>query len=267
MELNLNWSEETVHTDGRFVSTAFPTQEFWQVWREKKAAVKAAGYSVRKIDNAWVVTRYRDNVEAIQDSQATSSEIDVPVPEGLDYLPYQKAGIAYALQRNSVLIGDEMGLGKTIQAIGVMNATNPKTVLVVCPASLKINWKNEMTKWLVADRDIQIVNGGGEQIPTNPDVVVINYDVLTKHQDAINSRTWDLVVMDEAHYIKNGKAKRTKVAVNIKANRKVVLTGTPITNRPIELQPIAAYLDPANFGNFFKFGVRYAGGYQDGLGS
>ena len=266
MELNLNWSEETVHTDGRFVSTAFPTQEFWQVWREKKAAVKAAGYSVRKIDNAWVVTRYRDNVEAIQDSQATSSEIDVPVPEGLDYLPYQKAGIAYALQRNSVLIGDEMGLGKTIQAIGVMNATNPETVLVVCPASLKINWKNEMTKWLVADRDIQIVNGGGEQIPTNPDVVVINYDVLTKHQDAINSRTWDLVVMDEAHYIKNGKAKRTKVAVNIKANRKVVLTGTPITNRPIELQPIAAYLDPANFGNFFKFGVRYAGGYQDRFG-
>ena len=145
MELNLNWSEETVHTDGRFVSTAFPTQEFWQVWREKKAAVKAAGYSVRKIDNAWVVTRYRDNVKAIQDSQATSSEIDVPVPEGLDYLPYQKAGINYALQRNSVLIGDEMGLGKTIQAIGVMNATNPETVLVVCPASLKINWKNEMT--------------------------------------------------------------------------------------------------------------------------
>ena len=116
-------------------------------------------------------------------------------------------------------------------------------MLVVCPASLKINWKNEMTKWLVADRDIQIVNGGGEQIPKTPDVVIINYDVLTKHQSAISARTWDLVIMDEAHYIKNPKAKRTSVAVGIKANRKVVLTGTPITNRPIELQPIAGYLD------------------------
>ena len=94
MELNLNWSEETVHTDGRFVSTAFPTQEFWTVWREKKSAVKAAGYSVRKVDNAWVVTRYRDNNEAIADSQATDADIDIPVPAGLTYLPYQKAGIA-----------------------------------------------------------------------------------------------------------------------------------------------------------------------------
>ena len=266
MELNLNWSEETVHTDGRFVSTASPTQEFWTVWREKKAAIKAAGYSVRKVDNKWVVTRYRDNNEAIADSQATDADIDIPVPAGLSYLPYQRAGIAYAIKRSSTLIGDEMGLGKTIQAIGVINATAPKTVLVVCPASLKINWKNEMTKWLVADRDIQIVNGGGEQIPANPDVIIINYDVLSKHKDALNARTWDLVIMDEAHDIKNNTAARSKVAVGIKANRKVVLTGTPITNRPIELQPIAGYLDPASFGNYFKFGLRYAGAYQKNIG-
>ena len=266
MELKLDWSKETVHTDGRFVSTASPTQEFWTVWREKKAAIKAAGYSVRKVDNKWVVTRYRDNDQAIADSQATDADIDIPVPAGLSYLPYQKAGIAYAIKRSSTLIGDEMGLGKTIQAIGVINATAPKTVLVVCPASLKINWKNEMTKWLVADRDIQIVNGGGEQIPANPDVIIINYDVLSKHKDAINARTWDLVIMDEAHYIKNNTAARTKVAVGIKANRKVVLTGTPITNRPIELQPIAGYLDPVTFGNYFKFGVRYAGAHQINIG-
>jgi SWI/SNF-related matrix-associated actin-dependent regulator 1 of chromatin subfamily A len=266
MELKLDWSKESVHTDGRFVSTASPTQEFWTVWREKKAAIKAAGYSVRKVDNKWVVTRYRDNDQAIADSQATDSDIDIPVPAGLSYLPYQKAGIAYAIKRSSTLIGDEMGLGKTIQAIGVINATAPKTVLVVCPASLKINWKNEMTKWLVADRDIQIVNGGGEQIPANPDVIIINYDVLSKHKDAINARTWDLVIMDEAHYIKNNTAARTKVAVGIKANRKVVLTGTPITNRPIELQPIAGYLDPVTFGNYFKFGVRYAGAHQINIG-
>ena len=266
MELKLDWSKETVHTDGRFVSTANPTSEFWDVWREKKAAIKAAGYVVGKVNDKFVVTRYRDNDQAIADSQAVDADIEIPVPAGLSYLPYQKAGISYAMQRSSTLIGDEMGLGKTIQAIGVINATAPKTVLVVCPASLKINWKNEMTKGLVAERDIQIVNGGGEQIPAEPDVVIINYDVLSKHQDAINARTWDLVIMDEAHYIKNPKAKRTGVAVGIKANRKVVLTGTPITNRPIELQPIAGYLDPVTFGNFFKFGRKYAGAYKDRFG-
>jgi len=262
MELNLNWSEETVHTDGRFISTATPNQEFWSVWREQKSAVKAAGYSVKKVDGNWVATRLRDNNAAIAESQATDSDMEFPVPEGLSYLPYQKAGIAYAMQRSATLIADEMGLGKTIQAIGVINATAPKTVLVVCPASLKINWKNEMTKWLVADRDIQIVNGGGEQIPETPDVIIINYDVLSKHAYAIKSRVWDMVIMDEAHYIKNNDAKRTKIAVSIKANRKVILTGTPITNRPIELQPIAGYLDPASFGNYFKFGLRYAGAYK-----
>jgi len=266
MELKLDWSEETVHTDGRFISTATPNQDFWAVWREQKSAVKAAGYSVRKVDGNWVATRLRDNNVAIAESQASDSDMEFPAPEGLAYLPYQKAGIAYAIKRSSTLIGDEMGLGKTIQAIGIINATTPKTVLVVCPASLKINWKNEMTKWLVADRDIQIVNGGGEQIPTNPDVIIINYDVLSKHKDAINARTWDMVIMDEAHYIKNPNAKRTQVAVGIKANRKIVLTGTPITNRPIELQPIAGYLDPETFGNFFKFGVRYAGAYKDRFG-
>ena len=61
----------------------------------------------------------------------------------------------------------------------------------------------------------------------------------------------DMVIMDEVHKIKNPKAKRTVVAVSIKARRKVLLTGTPITNRPIELQPIAGYLDYDSFGSFF----------------
>jgi superfamily II DNA or RNA helicase len=73
-----------------------------------------------------------------------------------------------------------------------------------------------MVKWLVSERTIDVVNGGGEQIPSNPDVVIINYDVLTKHAKALQSRTWDMVIMDEVHKIKNPKAKRTVVAVSIK---------------------------------------------------
>jgi len=266
MDLNLNWSKGEKQSDGRLLKTAQPTQEFWALWRAKKAAVKKAGYGVTKKDDAWVVTQTVDDNAAIERSAATNSDMQIPVPDGLAYLPFQKAGIAYACDRKNTLIGDEMGLGKTIQAIGVINVTTPKTVLVICPASLKLNWKIEMVKWLVAERTIDIVNGGGDQIPANPDVVIINYDVLTKHAKALQSRTWDMVIMDEVHKIKNPKAKRTIMAVSIKAHRKVLLTGTPITNRPIELQPIAGYLDHDSFGNFFYFAKKYAGAYKSRFG-
>ena len=266
MDLNLEWSKGEKQSDGRLLKTAQPTQEFWALWRAKKAAVKKAGYGVTKKDDAWVVTQTVDDNAAIERSAATNSDMQIPVPDGLAYLPFQKAGIAYACERKNTLIGDEMGLGKTIQAIGVINLTTPKTVLVVCPASLKLNWKIEMVKWLVAERTIDIVNGGGDQIPANPDIIIINYDVLTKHAKALQSRTWDMVIMDEVHKIKNPKAKRTIQAVSIKANRKVLLTGTPITNRPIELQPIAGYLDHKSFGNFFYFAKKYAGAYKSRFG-
>ena len=262
MELYLDWSKGEKQSDGRLLKTARPTPEFWALWKVKKTTIKKAGYTVSKINDAWLVTHMVDDNAAIEDSVATNSELQIPVPAGLEYLPYQKAGIAYAAGRKNTLIGDEMGLGKTIQAIGTINLTNPKTVLVVCPASLKLNWESEMEKWLVSERTIDVINGGREQIPSNPDVVIINYDVLTKYAKPLQSRTWDMVIMDEVHKIKNPKAKRTVVAVSIKARRKVLLTGTPITNRPIELQPIAGYLDYDSFGNFFNFARKYAGAYK-----
>tara|TARA_R110000737_G_scaffold30665_2_gene49197 strand:- start:34 stop:1863 length:1830 start_codon:yes stop_codon:yes gene_type:complete len=266
MDLNLNWSKGKKQSDGRLLKTAKPTPEFWALWKVKKAAIRKAGYAVSKIDDDWFVTQMVDDNAAIEQSVATTSDMEIPVPDGLAYLPFQKAGIAYACERKNTLIGDEMGLGKTIQAIGIINVVTPKTVLVICPASLKLNWKSEMKKWLVAERAIDVVNGGGEKIPTNPDVVIINYDVLTKHTKALQSRTWGMVIMDEVHKIKNPKAKRTAVAVSIKARRKVLLTGTPITNRPIELQPIAGYLDHDSFGNFFYFAKKYAGAYKGHFG-
>jgi len=91
-----------------------------------------------------------DAKKSVDLSCATQATVSIPAPEGLDYLPYQRAGIQYAMSRRNVLIGDEMGLGKTIQAIGVINADKrARSVLVITPASLKPNWKRELTKWLV----------------------------------------------------------------------------------------------------------------------
>ena len=216
--------------------------------------------------------------EAVVASRSASSDAELPCPEGLAYLPYQRAGIATALDRPNVLFGDEMGLGKTIQAIGVINADESiKTVLVICPAGLRLNWQREMAKWLTRDMPNVIVTG--TSWPDGFPISIINYDILSKHDARLHSTAWDCVIVDESHYCKNPKAKRTIAVVGrdksskedalpgINARRRIMLTGTPIPNRPIEGQPLFHWLSPDEYGfRFFPYAKRYADAHQNGYG-
>lgn len=213
---------------------------------------------------------YRQKVEESHISETITDEI--PCPKGYNYYPYQQAGILYAAKRSATLIGDEMGLGKTPQSIGVINLTKPKTVLIICPATLKLNWQKELRRWLVDVYRIHVLNSG-ETFPTQPEIVIINYDICAKYQDYIRAIEWDLFIADEAHYMKNPKAQRTvailgkgKREPGVQAKRKILLTGTPITNRPIEIFPLVSYLWPAVFNNFFYFGKRYCNARSNGYG-
>jgi len=168
------------------------------------------------------------------------------------------------------LIGDEMGLGKTIQALGFINLhENIRNVLVVCPASLRINWRIEAEKWLVKDFTIYVVDSS-KAIPAAANLIIVNYDRL-KGQTwrEIKDWDWDVLIVDECHYCKNPKAARTMRVLGGRgpglvdnARRSLFLSGTPILNRPVELHPIAAKLDPAQFGNWHDYVVRYCAGHQ-----
>ncbi len=193
-----------------------------------------------------IVRRKEKIEETLQKSMSSTSNIEVPSPSGLNYLPFQRAGIDFINQQKNVLVADEMGLGKTIQAIGYINLNSDvKTVLIICPASLKINWKQELEKWLVRPFKIDILNGDGIA-----DITITNYESVKKYFSELTSRKWDLLVLDESHYIKNYKAQRTKYITGfyedkskkvwIKglkdyATQKILLTGTPILNKPMEL--------------------------------
>jgi hypothetical protein len=103
-----------------------------------------------------------EHEEALEASYAMFADADIARPhitnhkgEVLDYLPYQKAGILYAAERDDTLIGDSPGLGKTIQAIGLINHLGLQCGLIVCPATLKLNWLKEMLKWLV-DKNLTV---------------------------------------------------------------------------------------------------------------
>jgi SNF2 family DNA or RNA helicase len=212
----------------------------------------------------------------LEESKAVSADIEIPKPDGLEYLPYQKAGIQFGLNRLNTLFGDQMGLGKTIEAIGVCNADeNANSILIICPASLKINWQREFQKWDTKNRSVEIVNG----VFPKSQVVIVNYDILKKHRIAIREREWDILICDEVHYLKNSKALRTKEVFGcrkyqsqghiepISAKRKLFLTGTPILNRPIELWTLVHALDAEGIGKSWKYYVeRYCDAYQDRFG-
>lgn len=269
----------------RNLRTARATEEFWRAWKSSKDQLKAAGVSCSKDRDTgeWQACWWQplseeeqaEEHEALEASAALDANVDIPRPEGLEYLPYQRAGINYAMQREATLIGDEMGLGKTIQGIGVVNATpDAQNVLVICPASLKINWQREIEKWLVHDLSVGIVQGTKASSWLDTNVVVINFEVVAKHLERIKKRDWDIIIIDEAHRLKNPKAARTKAILGsprsgkepIQAKRRILLTGTPICNRPIELHPLAGYLAPKQFGNFWNFAKRYAGARRTDFG-
>jgi SWI/SNF-related matrix-associated actin-dependent regulator 1 of chromatin subfamily A len=242
---------------------------------------KAARLAEHAADDS-VKESLADHVKSVEDSRAVDASIDIPAPDGLEYLPYQKAGIAYAVAKGSCLIGDEMGLGKTIQALGVVNACEDiKSVLVVCPASLRLNWAREAQKWLVRDMSVGIMNTN-DMPPT--DVVITNYDRLIKKAalDALMSRKWDILVIDECHYAKNPDAKRTVAVLGKQAKprkkiqakkglvdqskRMLLLTGTPLLNRPKELWSLLWGMDHQEWKSFWAFAKRYCDAHDNGWG-
>lgn len=244
--------------------------------------------------------------ESLETSRATDADIDLPLPEGLSYLPYQRAGIAYAMKRQNTLIADEMGLGKTIQAIGVNNTDiAARKILIIAPAKIKLNWAKEFVKWDTKGLSVGIITNNSKKTreaierwgkglvsilpkagPFTTDVVIANYDILAKGiADMFREITWDILISDECHKIKNGKAQRTQHLLGrkekrdrktgevipaiapIAAKRNVFLTGTPIVNRPLELWPLLERFDPNGLGkNFFKYAQRYCGAFHNGHG-
>ena len=247
-----------------------PTNKAW--WTNDIAkAVQLADYASVALKGE-LAEFIEERERAFAASSATDADIDLPVPEGLEYLPFQKAGIAYGLKQPNILLADEMGLGKTIQAIGLINADPTiERALIIVPATLRTNWKRELEKWLVRPTTIGIASG--KDWP-DTDIVIINYDILKNHLDAMRAQEWDILICDEAHALKNPKAQRTQYVLGkwhkdpakripaIPTRRKVFITGTPILNRPIELYPLLKALDSTTWGNWRSYVTRYCDGHQ-----
>ena len=180
---------------------------------------------------------------------------------------YQIEGVHFLEQKNGrALIADEMGLGKTVQVLSWLKL-HPEfsKVLVICPASLKINWQREAEKWALLD--MEILNGTTpHKIKSND--VIINYDILSYWEKHLKLKQFDVIIFDEAHYIKNNKAKRTKAFKRLVKSvpRLIALTGTPIENKPIEIYNIVKVIDPSIFPDATDFAIEFCGAKKTRFG-
>lgn len=202
----------------------------------------------------------------------TKKNLTIPKITGLKYdlFQYQKEGLAYIDHfKGRCLVADEQGLGKTIQAIAWAEINDIFPILVCCPSSLKLNWKNEFTEWLQYTPSVQVISG--YENPNNKtnitaDVVIINYDILTTKVDKkvyirtdIADYPFQLIIADEAHYINNIESMRGE-AMSLLANKVkyfIALTATPSKNKPKNLYHLLNMINDKVFPNEYRFYNRY----------
>jgi hypothetical protein len=195
-------------------------------------------------------------------SAATDAELSVPDLGG-ELKPFQRAGVRYLLEQRRSFLADEQGLGKTVEALATLEADRAYPAIVVCPASLKLNWMREIERWLPA-RSTQMLEGNHGTV-TPADVTVVNYDIVAGRLEALAAVAPRAVVLDESHYCKNPGAKRTQAAQRLCAGVPregivLALTGTPLMNRPPELISQLRILGRlGDFGSGAQFGQRFRG--------
>lgn len=204
------------------------------------------------------------------------------------FYDHQISAIRDLATRRSFLLADEMGLGKSLQAltvfiIDVVRGWGSKAI-VVCPVTLKGNWEEEVQKFTripvtvlgqawdpskkkliklsPAQRVQQITEF--DQI-AGPKILVVNYEQVTAHLKELNAIKFDVAIFDEAHYLKNPSAKRTKSCQSLVSTRSMMLTGTPMLNQVHELWSILHRIEPKAWPSFWTFKNRYCvmGGYKD----
>lgn len=184
--------------------------------------------------------------------------------------PHQVEGVSFLARRQNWLLADEMGLGKTLIAliVAAQDADRKSTrICVVATASLKYNWVAEIEqfttfRYLVLEG---APNKRAKQLASfDADILIINYEQIKAHLDELNAMDFNIVIFDEAHYIKNATSKRTKFALKLLADRYFLVTGSPLLNRVNELWTLLHRIDPPAFPSYWRFRNRYCiyGGWQ-----
>lgn len=194
------------------------------------------------------------------------------IHDDTEYYQHQLDGIRQMAGMQSFLLADEMGLGKSLQALTVaaidFQRATARRILVVCPGYLKENWAEEIEKhtsftWEIykgtpAQRQRQLA-------AFDKDILITGYQMVFRDFDALNAMGWDILICDEAHAIKERTSKQTKGIHRLSVKRSMLLTGSPVLNRPNELWSLLHRIAPQRFASYWGFVNRYCvyGGFKN----
>jgi len=244
-----------------------------KIWVEKLLADKEKAFHIwgkitesEQLHDFWL-----PKAAIIKDNTVKNVVINYEKYSHRPPLEHQKESIQKLVENKKFILADDMGLGKTTSTIIAALEAGSKKVLIICPATLKINWKREIENY--SDKSVYIAEG--KNFSTDADFVIINYDIIKNFHDTkkkgesqILDANFDLVVVDEAHYIKNATAQRTKLINDLvkKVDRLWLLTGTPMTSRPIDYFNLLSLIESPVAKNWMAYAIRYCQGYQFNVG-
>ena len=244
-----------------------------KVWVEKLLAEKEKAFHIwgkiketEEFHDFWL-----PKAAVIKDNTVKDVVINYDKYSNRPPLEHQKEAIQKLVENKKFILADDMGLGKTTSTIIAALEASSKKVLIICPATLKINWKREIENY--SDKSIYIAEG--KNFSTDADFVIINYDIIKNFHDPkkkddseILKANFDLVIVDEAHYIKNGQAQITKLINDLvkTVDRLWLLTGTPMTSRPMDYFNLLSLVDSPVSKNWMAYAIRYCQGYQFNVG-
>lgn len=207
-----------------------------------------------------------------------SADIPIPVPpyvgmpdcpdqrEDCDFghkvhiMQFQLDGVRWMLANNKpgLLYADDPGLGKTVGFMLYVNATHPKSLLVICPNNVKLVWYEHFQFYCVHKDILENLEVAHSNLWTFSPITVMSYEAARRYKDALARMDWDLVAFDEMHYLKTPGSARSKACYGIRRWKKAIgITGTPVVNYINEAFPLIHYLDEPNWPEFGRFASRY----------
>jgi len=248
------------------------------IWCEKLLCESDKAFHIwgKVLDIDQMSAMWLPKAAVMQEEKKLNRVIDYSKYDTRPPMEHQKVAIEKLLANNKFILADDMGLGKTTAAVIASMESGAKKVLIVCPASLKINWDREIKNY--TDRKVLIVEG--RKWGSTFDYYIINYDILKNYHTTEKSEDsddfkllvnekFDLAIVDEAHYVSNTTANRTRLLNDVLDTIPKVwlLTGTPMTSRPINYFNLLKIVDSPLTLNWQSYVRRYCKGYQFNVGN
>ena len=248
------------------------------IWCEKLLCESDKAFHIwgKILNHEQMSSFWLPKAAVVQEEKKLDRVIDYSKYDSRPPMDHQKIAVEKLLANNKFILADDMGLGKTTSAVIASLESKARKILIVCPASLKINWEREIRNY--SERKVLIVEG--RKWGSTFDYYIINYDIIKNYHTTDKSEdsddykllvnaNFDLAIVDEAHYISNATANRTRLLNDVLETIPKVwlLTGTPMTSRPINYFNLLKIVESPLTLNWQSYVRRYCKGYQFNVGN